>query len=278
MKPHNRDIDLIDVLVARYKNSEVQDRNLALKELLEKFDDYFKKYVSILHGGEINFRNGDTFKFLALFLAGRPKTTQSLGLIRKNMAKLMRHYDREDVYHELLLIFIGLLDKYEVRANEQGRVNFVYYITKYFRFRTKDWFNKLTSDALMNDPIYIDEEREDADGNTTSFSLEAILDDGSEVSIEETLDLKRMDMAWVMNSKDPLFRELTNYERFILYNHFVLKKSVQAIAETFGRDKDTVWRHYHAILAKLRSRVGADGEITSSRQREEGTNLERVSI
>lgn len=271
-KNHNKDIDLIDSLVHQYKTGTVAERNEALEKLIGHFDEYIKKYVNLLHGGEANLQNPDTFKFLSLFLAGKDKTTENLRFARRGIARVMSYYDSGDIYNELVLIFIKLLDRYKVYENEQGRVNFVYYFTKYFRYRAKDWFNSLCTQPLFKSPVSIDAGYEDEDGQTLPFLDKQLMDSGFDTSMEDietSFDLRRMNLSWVLNSKEPLFRELTSYERLLLYNCYVMDMSVQAIAESWGRDKDTIWRHLQKVLDKLRVRLGIHGEEQNKRKGQE---------
>lgn len=267
---HNRDILYIDELIAQYKTGTVTERNEALGKLINQFTDYFYKYVNILHGGEINMRNRDTYRFLSLFLAGQQKDAQSIARVRYYVTRLMQRFDREDIFNELVLIFIHLLDRYKRVENEQGVVNFVHYFTTVFRFRVKDWFNSLCNQPLMANPMYLDEGVEDDEGNLLPFiSPELVQAMGSKFEVQEferKLDLRKLDMTWVMGSQDPLFKGLSRYERFLLYNCYGLGKSVQSIADKLGRDKDTIWRHLQKTLDVLRRRL--DIEQAESRRGE----------
>jgi len=266
---HNRDILRIDELVLAYKNGNVHERNDALTDLINQFGGYFNKYVDILHGGALNLHNRDTYRFLSLFLPKQEKTTQSITWVRRSIVRIMQHYERGDIYNELVLIFINLLNKYKRVENEQGVVNFVHYFTTVFRFRVKDWYNSLTGQPLLSNPVYIDEGLEDSDGNLLPFLADGLITGiGYEFDVSELdrrLDLKRLDMAWVARSSDPLFRDCSQYDRYLLYNCFGLGKSVQSIADMLGRDKDTIWRHLHRIMDNLRRCIDANAEGEASR-------------
>ena len=278
---HNRDIALIDSLVARYKRAQAletptaaqtEERNTVLSQLLEHFADYFSKYVNILHGGELNLQNRDTYFFLSLFLTNKPSNATSLGLVRYQMTRVMQYYDRDEIHNELVIIFIKILDGYRV-VHEEGyerHVDFVHYFSKVFRWRVKDFFNKLVNQPLLREPLSLSEEREDPEGNSMSLldslTIEKSVDEFGETSrqLEQKLELRSLDLNWVIGTKDPLFKDLTRYERGLLYSYYGLGKSVQAIADGLERDKDTVWRHLGRTIDKLRDRIRIDGESSQA--------------
>ena len=284
MATHNQDLKEVDRLVAEYKtfqtlenptrNQKIQ-RNKILTDLLEHFKDYMNKYVGLLRGGELNLRNKDTYQFLSLFLAGKPKDARSLMSARAQISRVMQYYEEDDIFNELVIIFVNILDRYVPVVDEEGNmVNFVYYFTMVFRFRVKDWFNKLVTQPLLTDTISLDEEYEDEEGHVlpaknsymVQRAIETFLEEVEEV--EKKLDFSGFEISWVINSDNPLFKGLTRYDRYLLYCHFGMNMSVQAIADALGRDKDTIWRHLSKILEHLR-------ECTKENGRKEGEERER---
>lgn len=272
-KKHNRDLELIDELVATYKEVQGMEnpgpedwkrRNKALSSLLESFQDYFSKYAIIFHGGELNMRNRDTRSFLGMFLA-EGEGFGDLAKARFRLTRVMKSFEQDEIYNELVLIFINLLDKYKIRRKaETGElINFVRYFTQVFRWRVKDWFNRLAKDPLMNAPSSLSDLD---DVNEGSALNEFLTGRAMEISKEEMermedgLDVEGLDLAWVMQTKNRLFKELTIYQRQLLHMHFMLGLTMKEISERLGCDKDTVQRHLGLILDGLRSQIRKDGE------------------
>jgi len=68
------------------------------------------------------------------------------------------------------------------------------------------------------------------------------------------LDLGKMSLRWVANTKDPLFARLSRYERQILYLYFSQEQSWKDIARACRRGIKTVQDDYLKILEKIRKR------------------------
>jgi hypothetical protein len=68
------------------------------------------------------------------------------------------------------------------------------------------------------------------------------------------LDLGKMSLRWVADTKDPLFSRLSRYERQVLYLYFSQEQSWKDIARTCRKGIKTVQDDYLKILEKIRKR------------------------
>ena len=73
------------------------------------------------------------------------------------------------------------------------------------------------------------------------------------------LDLGKMTLRWVADTKDPLFSRLSRYERQILYLYYAQEQSWKDIARTCRKAIKTIQDDYLKILEKIRSRAGVPG-------------------
>jgi len=225
----------IDEIVRDYKESKDPQIIAARKgDLLKAFHKYFMKYVSLLKGTIGSIENGDTKLFLALFLAGSTKHSNSYLGIYKYIVYVCKQFDDTDIYNELAAMFIALLDRFEFYPE----VSFSRYITKYMRWSIKAWIMGLTHNPLSRSPVEYGPYLEifDSDSNENHVDLE----------------LPNMDLSWVSGSTSPLFSILTRYERFLLYLNYKEGLGVRQISERLGRAKDTIHSHIQQALEKLR--------------------------
>jgi hypothetical protein len=203
----NRDILKIDELCLVLKTGTRHQRYLAQSEILSYFDAYLEKYVNILLGASSDCNNYDTKGFLAMFLTGRPKDMGSLIAQKKYIGKVLSRFAREEVKQEMILLFLSVLDRYRIVPG----VNALNPLTTIFRWRVKDWFNKLVKDPLAKtyEPSYVEDEE---------FSIESFIEkilDYSEQDLDEST-YSSFDMGWVYDPKDNVYSTLTRYERYIL--------------------------------------------------------------
>lgn len=225
----------IDKIVKKYKEAtDEDDRSEHREALLKAFHKYFMKYVSLLKGTIGNIDNSDTTSFLALFLAGKNKTSYNYLNIYRYVIHVCKQVEDVDVYNELVLIFISLLDKFKFYPE----VSFSRYITKYMRWSIKAWIMEMAKNPLNRTPLEYESYLEDNDVEVNSNSV--------------NIELPNMDLAWVSNASGSLFSVLSTYERFLLYLNFKEQLGIRQISERLGRAKDTIHTHLQQAIQKLR--------------------------
>jgi hypothetical protein len=243
---HNVDIQRVDELVAVYINGEKKERAQAQKEILEYFNEYLEKYVNLFAGAQVDLNNYDTKGFLAMFLTGRPKTLSNLALQRSYIANVMSRFTRDDIKNELVVLFLGVLSKYRIYPG----VNALNPLTKFFRYRTKDWFNRTVKDALFK-VVDVEQFGGGGDDSKGKLTLEGWLDVLDPVHVDFEDGLSQFDISWVRNPPQKMYKSLTTYERYLLFLTFNQDLTVIQIADKLERDKDTIKRHLTAILEKV---------------------------
>lgn len=251
---HNRDIDMIDELVVKYINGTPKERYDAQTKILEYFDSYIEKYVNLFIGSQIDLGNYDTRGFLGMFLTGRAKTSENFAAQKAYITKVMSRFTKDDIKNELVVLFLGVLNKYRVYPG----VNALNPLTKFFRYRTKDWFNRIVKDALFRtvDIDQISGGSEEGDGMT----IETWMDTLDPVQVDFDQNFQNFDLAWVRNPGEQIYKELTVYERYLIFLTYTQDLTVAQIAEKLERDKDTIRRHLTAILTKIEGLAENDRE------------------
>ena len=209
--------------------------------LLKAFHKYFMKYVTLTKGTLTTIDNSDTISFLCLFMS---KDKKDLMGIYRYINYVCASLEEEDIYHELVIIFIELLNKFKFFPE----VSFSFYITKYMRWAIKAWVMKIAQNpltktrALLSQPQEIQQGLEQIPGDTESTKLLFTID----------LELPELNLGWVIDPSSRLFGKLTQYERFLLYLNFKEGLGVRQISERLGRAKDTIHTQISRALVKLK--------------------------
>jgi len=244
-KVRNRDIEEIDRLCRILKSGSKKDGYQAQGEILGYFDSYLEKYVNLFTGAGVDLGNYDTRGFLGMFLTGRPKTPLNLSHQRAYITRVMSRYSREDIKGELTVLFLNVLSKYRIVEG----VNALNPLTKIFRWRVKDWFNKIVRDPLFKT---VEPKGQGGDGHLT---VEEFIDLNYFIEPEFDELEARMDLAWVMNPSQNFYSVLSRYERYLLSLVYEQHLPIVQVAEKLQRDKDTIKRHLKSALKRLEEQI-----------------------
>ena len=250
-KVRNRDIETIDELCHQLKTGTKKEGYLAQKEILQYFDSYLEKYTNLFSGANVDLGNYDTRGFLGMFLTGRPKTPSNLSQQKLYISRVMQRFSREDIKAELTVVFLNVLAKYKIVSG----VNALNPLTKIFRWRVKDWFNK-----IVKDPLFKTVEPKGGSSETGPLTLEQFIDlHYFEEPDFENLEA-RMDLIWILNPSQNLYLSLSRYERYLLSLVYAQGLSIAQVAEKLQRDKDTIKRHLRSALKKLEDEMSDAAE------------------
>lgn len=256
-KIHNRDIALIDECCYNLKFGTPKESYLAQEQILKSFDSYLEKYVNLFSGIGVDIRNYDTRLFLAMFLTGRPKTPHTFNEQKQYIAHVLRDYSREDIKADLTLLFLNVLNKYRIVEG----VNALHPLTKVFRWRMKDWFNRKARD-IFTKVTYFSDVDESFDSENLEPSSDFDEPDGFEIDID-----------WIACPSEDLYGKiygsLTPYERYLIYMVYKEGKSLSEIASYLDRDKDTVKKHLRDAFRHLRDRALVT-ELAAEAREEDG--------
>jgi RNA polymerase sigma factor (sigma-70 family) len=235
-------------------------------KILRCFHRYFMKYVGMLKGYVDTMYSSDTRQFLALFLSNQEKNPYRLKKIMYQLPQIMESYSDDDIYSELVIIFLELLDKHEFRDN----TSFVHYVTKYMRWKIQKFISKVFRDPLnqsirsMDDympfrsfplvstkkPVPIEDEIQVADFLEDQGRFNQGY--GAEVA-PSCLPMQQLDLSWISKPKSELFRCLTPYQRYLLVMKFGQGLSNQTIAEKLNRHRTTVRKAIAGAIEALKA-------------------------
>lgn len=241
----------INTIVQVYKDelSSKQAKDQARAQLLRAYHKYFMKYVALLKGLTYVTTGKDTTLFLALFNSAATRKGQPLRsanrIVHKKLINICKRFEAEEIYNELVTIFLRLLEKFTFKPG----VSFAHYVTQYMRWDIKVWLLK-----AIHEPVTF----AICDAGIATYGLPGTQTTPGEDQDEyygatQLVDLPELNLAWVAKPAQPIFAQLTHYERFLIYLRFKEGLSLKQISEKLGRNKDTIYVHLEKIMAKLRT-------------------------
>lgn len=233
----------VDEYVVKYHKGKGQTKEEALSTLLKAWHRYFMKYVEILCGSLVDFKNKDTIEFLKLFLSLSDQGNSYNIFSSRNYVKtICEKLEADDIYNQLCTIFIEILNEYDI---EKKGGSFTGYFTQLFRWGVKSWLMEMAADPLSGIFNNIEIVEDILEYNTGQK-------DSQEMNLD-TLGLS-LDLKWVFEGTDSdMFAELSSYERYLIYLNFKEEMSLRDMAKKFGRSKNTIHAHLKDAINKLRS-------------------------
>lgn len=241
----------LNQLLVNYKNG-----NKVLRDtIVLQFHPLLLKYTRILKGDRSeNLINYDTIQLLSLFLAGQNKSHYAAISVVAWLGHRTAFLEYGDVYNDLVVLLLECLEEFELRDG----INFLGYLTHRLKWKIRDWISRVSSgytsymDFDVNNPLRIQPHPDRKDG---VFDPE-FLDQFGQAEPVEFTGVSDLTLSWITETDDPLFCDLTTYERYLLYLRFEADQTYDKIADTLHRDKDTVHRHLNDLLSELREMAG----------------------
>ena len=228
------DYNKIDDSVRKYQKAKGKEKEQFKQQLLKAFHKYFLKYAMYFKGVRPDFSSKDTMLFFALFSSGNKFNINTAIDIWKHITAVCREFELEEIYNELVIIFLRALDRFEFVTG----VSFVHYVTKYLRWDLKDWVKRQIRNPLLA-AASLEDFREEKDGlHYNPVEKNAFFD---------------LNLKWVLNAKDSIFSKLLPYERYLLYLIYKQGLSVDEVSKRLGRAKGTIFTQLHAIYNKLKT-------------------------
>lgn len=248
----NNSQELIDYLVDAYK----QTGDLEYRDcLLECFEGYFVKYVSILshHNHGVNINNKDTRNFLRLFMCKEERVNQATyekfaGTIIHKIRRAARLFTPGDIYNEIVIHFLELLENYKPisfkRSDKVQRISFAHYLQVNMRFRLCNWIVKKGKDILTGRDCV--EYHEYLHEHVYNYD-----NDGPGIGVGINLE------GWVWGEKaGGVFSGLTSAERYLLWMKYEGDPkgeiNMRALSLMLGVHYQTVVYRLDKIRKKLR--------------------------
>jgi len=256
----------VEVLEQRLSPEEVTELAIAAKTnqeaklaLLEAFDGYLKKYVGLIRGTiSLDQDNHDTRQFKQLFVSAKNLQFYSPSRLSKMLRSLYQMVDEKEVKQDLVEDFLRAIDKFPPEASKGG---FLSYVVQYIRWKAKD---KIL--ASMNQPLNLTNWNAIPFKGASSFRSKYV----NPIELEHfqhTVEplfydgLSEMDLAWVNQCDDPLFKDLSSHSRYILYLRFKCGQTFDEIAATLRRSPRTVSEQYKRVINRLRLMAQRDGAL-----------------
>ena len=246
-------VDYINYLVDAYKQT---GEDVYREALIASFDDYFRKYVAIMHGRGtgVNVNNSDTKSFLRLFMKKSDRATQALyhktvGSYIHMLRRSLVSFSKDDLYNELIVYFLELLEKYDTvtykRGDKTHRISFAHYAQVNIRYKLCRWIVKTSQDVITGrNWVEFDEDMVDNSGfQSWSYPEQPV-----------GIDLKNW--VWGTTSTKP-FSDLTEMERYLLWLRFEgdpndRKLSTREMALLTGYHERTIIYKLNKIKVKLK--------------------------
>lgn len=181
-------LEEIDQLVGSYKSNTSQE---ALSKLIDAFNAYLYKWVNVVKCKHINVGDSEIGSFVGLF--GCNNMTD----LRSMLTNTFRYYTDEEIYHELLVLFIYTILQYK----KIGGGHFPGYLKSSFKYRVYRWVN------------------DNVKGNMRTAAPEVRSNNDSDYDILLDPDV---------------LPNLSSKEKMILYMRYIDDRSVDDIAKVYG--------------------------------------------
>jgi len=146
-----------------------------------------------------------------------------------------------------------------------GPIGFTYYLQTWFRYYLQQYIEHGRSEIETKEGIYsLDFGREKSDGRDDGAVLNstgAFVERSGKwwavnvINHLHPLDLGEINLDWVKHTEDPLFRDLSQIDRYLLYLVFVREFTWEKVADALLIPVQTVRSSYSKILRLLQQAV-----------------------
>lgn len=234
-------------------------------QLLESFDGFLNKYVGILKGSiSLDSENADIRKFRDLFISNKNFTFYKPAALSRQLQSMYTLVDDSELKQEFVADFLTAIRNFTPKKAKNG---FLPYVIQYIRWKAKDKI-----DASMRHPLYLARWNATVRKGQPGFNsqdinpIELAVCSGKDDSQEENergfyQGLSEMSLEWVDECKDPLFKELKRYDRYLLYLRFKVEMTYDEIAEALSRSPRTVSEQIKRVIHRLRIMADRDGAV-----------------
>lgn len=233
--------------------------------LLESFDGFLNKYVGILKGTvSLDSENADIKKFRDLFISNKNFAFYKPGSLTRQLQSMYTLVDEAELKQEFVADFLTAIRNFTPKKAKNG---FLPYVIQYIRWKAKDKI-----DASMRHPLFLARWSATIRRGQPGFNSQDV--NPIELAVcgdkDDSLDdvecgfyqgLSEMTLEWVDDCKDPLFKELKRYDRYLLYLRFKAEMTYDEIAEALSRSPRTVSEQIKKVIHKLRIMANEDGAV-----------------
>lgn len=238
---------------------EVKLAKAAAKELLDRFNPLFKKYIMLFKTGQIDFKDSDMKTFVGTFiddprlhraLKRQKSRSEYRADIYKKFGFILETYGQlseEEILIDLQMLLLILAKRYK----NVGK-NFCAYVHNCFRYEVSRHIKK-----YIKNPINISYK------NTSYEDTNNGLEDDNIDIIHEDLYYEPEngipDMSWISgNTCSETFSILSSLERKIIVKYYAEEHNDKQIADLLGLHINTVNQKRRQAIAKLANELHID--------------------
>ena len=233
----------------------------AITELVDRFYPLFKKYLSLIKTGQINFGNIEQRLFVALFM-DNPKLKAALygkmALDKDTKSEIYQrfnfikegygHLDSDEILVDLKLLFLNLAKRY----NRTGK-SFCCYVAYSYRYELFRHIQK-----FYHNPLNIHYKNIQYEDCAKIDSPDVIDESALEDHIYENM-MGLPDMTWINGENcSEIFSCLTPEERKIISKYYLENMCDRQIAEEYGLHINTCNQKRRTAINKIAESIGID--------------------
>jgi DNA-binding CsgD family transcriptional regulator len=233
------------------------------EEILNVFDNFLKKYVSLIFVGKYNLNDYDIRRFVSLFIKDpslrfRVMKNQMNGSTAKGVQEVMgaiqymvkRYCTEEDVRQTVDMTFFQCIQRYE----RKGPIPFSGFLYSYFFYLLKKNVDVFLIDQLGRKTFMLlgdDEELDGENSGVIGFKADPVM-----ISMEQMLSVDEINSYWVLGQNVmPPFDQLSIQERQLLKWKYVDGKKSSEISNKINEHPNTVREHVVKIRNKIRDYI-----------------------
>lgn len=262
-----REYQEIEDLVLNYQkqfmpgatSEEKQIANESAEELLERFTPLFRKYMTLICTGKIDFIDPEMKRFLGLFIGDQ---TLKRALNRKNAADKYLHgihsqfnfivetygkQSEEDILVDLQMLLLVLAKRYR-----QMNRNFCAYVYNSYCYEVSRHITKFT-----RNPANIHYRKVEYEDYMQAYKDEQIEECFEDKIYENSLGIP--DVTWINGETcSNIFLELTKLERKLIIKYYLEDYNDRQISEMYSMHTSTVNLRRNRAIRKVAVALGLD--------------------
>lgn len=257
----------------------------AAEQIIKSFHEYIYKYIVFLKYGQYKLEDPCIRRFISLYTSSadvrkRESQYKHRSFVRNGIREtadyiqqLFCRMEEEDLYQITVLALLQMAKKYK----DYDRPSFHNYVDKCFHFELYRAFSPYVNDPVdrryssnleLNDDLYIQTAKVDSrsdqefDRVLNSVEHEQLLLHSDDFILNEAgitpYDDESLNLNWVNGiTCTGVFKNLTPFERKIIYLSFHAKMQDNEIAQLYGMCRATINRKKQIALAKLRAETAS---------------------
>ena len=236
----------------------------AAEDLLIRFEPLFKKYLSLLKSGQINFMDPESRLFVNSFIdeyalqAALKKTKQKFGTkneITKKFKFIVETYGNlpeEDIQMDLKMIFLIIAKRYK-----QMNRTFCGYLYNAYRHEVSRHIKKYIKNPA-NIPYRMLEFEEGINGEIDEWYEDNYYESTSGIP----------DMTWISGEDcSEMFSVLSPLERKIICKYYLEEWNDRQMSDLFGMHINTINQKRRQAIGKIADHMGIEKEFLKRNRR-----------